>query len=159
MSRTTAIHTQCFQITSAQLVHSTDDWDPSKDNKQSLSHYSKIRLYLQFRGITTQSFITNSLFQRRQLTYTLSSFIGGSDSRVRLQCKRPGFSPWVGKISWKREWLPNPVFLLGEFHGQKSVAAYSSWGHKELDTTERLTLCHVVLTSRTRKKMILQADV
>lgn len=31
MSRTMAIHTQCFQITSAQLVHSTDDWDPGKN--------------------------------------------------------------------------------------------------------------------------------
>ena len=25
--------------------------------------------------------------------------------------------PWVGKISWRREWLPTPVFLSGEFHG------------------------------------------
>ena len=30
-----------------------------------------------------------------------------------------GFDPWVGKIPWRREWLPTPVFLLGEFHGQK----------------------------------------
>ena len=36
----------------------------------------------------------------------------------------------------KRE--PTPVFLPGEFHGQRSLAGHSSWGHKELDTTERL---------------------
>jgi len=29
-----------------------------------------------------------------------------------------------------------PGFLLGEFHGQRSLAGYSSWGHKELDRTE-----------------------
>ena len=29
------------------------------------------------------------------------------------QCKRPGFDPWVGKIPWRREWLPTPVFLPG----------------------------------------------
>ena len=34
-----------------------------------------------------------------------------------LQCRRPGFYPWVGKIPWKREWLPTPVFLPGECHG------------------------------------------
>ena len=33
-----------------------------------------------------------------------------------------------------------PVFLPGEFHGQRSLAGYSPWGHKELDTTEQLTL-------------------
>ena len=34
--------------------------------------------------------------------------------RICLQCGRPGFSPWVGKISWRREWQPTPVFLPGE---------------------------------------------
>ena len=38
-----------------------------------------------------------------------------------LQYKRPGFDSWVGKISWKREWLPIPVFLPREFHGQRSL--------------------------------------
>ena len=39
----------------------------------------------------------------------------------------------------RRHWLPTPVFLPGEFHGQKSLAGYSPWGCKELDMTERLT--------------------
>ena len=43
--------------------------------------------------------------------------------RIHLQCRRPGFDPWVGKILWKREWQPTPVFLPGESHGQKSLAA------------------------------------
>ena len=29
-----------------------------------------------------------------------------------------------------------PEFLPGEFHGPRSLASYSPWGHKELDTTE-----------------------
>ena len=33
-----------------------------------------------------------------------------------------------------------PVFLFGEFHGQKSLVGYSSWGFKKLDMTEQLTL-------------------
>ena len=36
-----------------------------------------------------------------------------------------------------REWLSTPVFLAGEFHVERSLVSYSSWGHKELDRTER----------------------
>ena len=46
------------------------------------------------------------------------------------------FSLWIGKIPWRREWLPTPVFLPGEFHGQRSLAGYNPRGHKELDMTE-----------------------
>ena len=45
------------------------------------------------------------------------------------------FNPQVGKIPWRREWLPTPVFWPGEF-----LELYSPWGHKELDTTEQLSL-------------------
>ena len=31
-------------------------------------------------------------------------------------------------IPWKRKWLPTPVFLPGEFHGQRSLVGYSPWG-------------------------------
>ena len=43
-------------------------------------------------------------------------------------------------LTLRREWLPTPVFLLGESHGQRNLAGYSPWGHKESDTTEQLTL-------------------
>ena len=54
--------------------------------------------------------------------------------------QRPGFDLWVGKMPWRREWQLIPVFLPGEFHGQRSVVSYSPWGSQELDTTERLIL-------------------
>ena len=38
--------------------------------------------------------------------------------------RRHGFSPRVGKIPWRREWQPNPVFLTGESHGPKSLEGY-----------------------------------
>ena len=50
--------------------------------------------------------------------------------RIHLQCWRPGLDPWIGKIPWRREWLPTPVFWPGEFHGQRSRAGYSPWGRK-----------------------------
>ena len=39
-------------------------------------------------------------------------------------------------------WQPIPVCLLGESHGQRSLAGSSPWGHKESGTTERLTHTH-----------------
>ena len=56
--------------------------------------------------------------------------------------RRLGFDPWVRKIPWRREWLPTPVILPGEFQGQRSLIGYGPWGHKELDMTERLTHTH-----------------
>ena len=55
--------------------------------------------------------------------------------RICLQCRRLRFYSWVGKIPWRRAWLPAPVFWLGESQG-----LYSPWGCKESDMTERLSL-------------------
>ena len=52
------------------------------------------------------------------------------------QCRRPGFDPFIGKITWRTEWLPTPVFLPGEFHGQTSLAGCSPWDCKGSDMTE-----------------------
>ena len=48
--------------------------------------------------------------------------------------------PRGGKIPWRREWQPTPLFLPGESHGQRTQAGYSPWGLEESDTTEQLTL-------------------
>ena len=70
--------------------------------------------------------------------YLLSHFPAGSDSKsICLQCGRPGFNPWVGKILWRRKWQPTPVFLPGKFHGWRNLVGYSPWGPKESDTSER----------------------
>ena len=57
-----------------------------------------------------------------------------------LRCRRPGFDRWAGKIPWRREWQSTLVLLPGESQGQRSLAGYSPWGHKESDTTGWLTL-------------------
>ena len=48
---------------------------------------------------------------------------GSAGKKICLQCGRPGFDPWVGKIPWGRERLPTPVFWPGDFHGLCSTAA------------------------------------
>ena len=89
------------------------------------------------------------LLQAKILEWVAISFSGAS-SRPRnwtqvfhsvcLQCGRPRFDPWVGKIPWRRKWQPTPVFLPGESHGRRSLVGYSPRGRKELDATEQLIL-------------------
>ena len=77
---------------------------------------------------------------------SISSFSGSADKESACKEGRPGFDPWVGKIPWRREGLPTPVFWPGEFHGP-----YSSWGCKESDMTERLTFNIKSKTLRQKK--------
>jgi len=44
-----------------------------------------------------------------------------------VQCRRPGFDPWVGKIPWRRERLLTPVFWPGKFHGMDNP-----WGRRRV---------------------------
>ena len=74
-------------------------------------------------------------------THTHTCFLGGSDSNESAcLCGKPRFDPWVKKILWRREWQPTPVFMPGEFHGQRTLVGYSPWLHRELEMTEQLTL-------------------
>ena len=63
-------------------------------------------------------------------------FPGGSDGKK----KNP---PAMQSLSWedplRREWLPTPVILPGESHGQRSLEGYRPLGLKELDMTEQLS--------------------
>ena len=58
-----------------------------------------------------------------------------ADKKSSCNAGRPGFDSWVGKIPWRREQLPTPVFWPGEFHG-----LYSPCGRNVSDTTEQLSL-------------------
>ena len=60
--------------------------------------------------------------------------------RICVQRRRRGLDPWVRKIPWRRKLQPIPIFLPGEFHGQRSWVGYSPRGYKDSDMTERLTL-------------------
>ena len=60
------------------------------------------------------------------------------------------FSPWVEKIPWRRKWQPIPVFLPGKFHGQRSLAGYSPWGHRAY-TTEHTRIYTYIRLSKDLK--------
>ena len=52
---------------------------------------------------------------------------------IRLQCERPAFDPWLGKIPWRRAWQPIPV----NPDGQRSLAGCSpARGRKKSATSD-----------------------
>ena len=64
-------------------------------------------------------------------TQYLAGFPGGASGKEPdCQCRRLQFDSWVGKIVWRKEWQPAPVFWPGESHGQRSLTGYSPWDHK-----------------------------
>ena len=84
-------------------------------------------------------------------SWTRLNWLSSSTWLSSLQCRGPGFDPWVRKILWRRERQPTPVFLPGGSHGQRILVVYSPWGHERSDTPEWLThnrntfhktLCH-----------------
>ena len=97
--------------------------------------------YLSYQSLNTWSFTykcceqTDKKKKKKKKKKLLNEWM---DESVCLQCGRPGFHPWVGKIPWRRKLQPIPVFLPGESHGWKSLVGYSPRRRKESDTTERL---------------------
>ena len=77
--------------------------------------------------------------------YLPMGFPDGSDGKEStwMQETQVWSLGWEGPRS--REWLPTPVFLPGELHGQRSLMGYSPWGLKKSDMTEWLTFWFTLL--------------
>ena len=55
-------------------------------------------------------------------------FPGDSGKEPTCQCRRCGFDPWVGKISWRRKWQPPPLCLSGNsLPAPQSMGSQKSW--------------------------------
>ena len=92
-------------------------------------------------GTSNESELEGSLLKDLHFYYTrlwgLPTWHRGKESTCQCRrLKKYGFHLLVWKIPWRREWQSTPVFLPGKSHGQRHLAGYSWWGHKELDTAE-----------------------
>ena len=80
--------------------------------------------------------ITGVFFQQLHRMFSDWHSIPGGTSGKEPTCQsrrqKRSFDPWVGKYPWSRKWQPTPVFLPGEFHGQRSLAGYSPLGCKDM---------------------------
>ena len=82
---------------------------------------------------------------------------GKSGKEPTCQYRRCRWDPWVAKIPCSMKWQLAPVLLSGEFHGQRSLAGYSLWGHRvrhdwvtttNTTTTTVFYLVHTVLNKQ-----------
>ena len=80
-----------------------------------------------------------------------------SGKEPACQCrryKRPGFSPWVGKIPWRRKWQATPVFLPGESHGQRSMRRATAHGITNGGITNGRTQLKQLSSSRDKSSLL-----
>ena len=105
-----------LQSTGSQRVGHHSNFTFTFSSVQSLSH---VRLFVTPWTTTRQASlsITNSQSLLKLTSIELVMPSNHLILRILLQRARPGFDPWVGKIPWKRERLPTPVFWPREFHG------------------------------------------
>ena len=71
-------------------------------------------------GVGLGEYLKSSPFDTQLLN--IGASLVARQERILLQCRRRGFDPWVGKITWRRAWQPTPGFLPGESHGQRNLA-------------------------------------
>ena len=64
----------------------------------------------------------------QETTEMFSDQLDGAVVKNPLANAGDRFDPWIGKIPWRRQGQPTPVFWPGKFHGQMSMAGYSPWG-------------------------------
>ena len=76
------------------------------------------------------SFTCKHLFEGSNERCGFPRCLSGKESTC--QCRRCGFSSWIGKLPWMTEWQPTLVFLPEKSRGQRSLAGYSPWGHKRV---------------------------
>ena len=119
------------------FMHWRRKWQPTSVFLPGESQGRRSLVGCRLWGCTESDMTEATSQQQQQQQHEVYCFPGGSAGKeIRLQCRRSRFDPWLGKIPWRREWLSTPVFLPGEFYGQRSLAGYRPWGHEESDMTE-----------------------
>ena len=82
--------------------------------------------YLVYMDQLKSQFDSNELIA--DLYIKLDFPILGDSDRICLQCNRPGFNPWFGKIFWRMEWQSTPVFLPGKIPWTEEPGGLQSMG-------------------------------
>ena len=85
-------------------------WIASRNYINPITHYQRSLKYL----VMVLSFSSFVCYEFEQSSVSLGLPRWLSDKRILLQCRKHGFDPWVRKTSWRRKWLPIPMFLPGK---------------------------------------------
>ena len=76
-----------------------------------------------------------------------------SGKEPACQCRRYRFNPWIGKILWRRKWQSTPVFLPGEFHGQRILMVYTPGLQKNQTWFSNWTTITATTTNNTKSSV------
>ena len=92
------------------------------------SYGSSISSFLRNRRPHFDSLVRKIPWRRNRLP--MSVFLGfpcgSAGKKIHLQCGRPRFNPWIGKISW-RSLLPTPIFWPGDSMDYICHGVAKSW--------------------------------
>ena len=127
-------YTECEMLMGMLLV-----WETQQESQYARDWSQTGALDSAFTGMPVVNKVNKEShhLERREIRRGFPSGASGREPACQCRrCKRHGFNPWVGKIPWKRAQQSTPVFLPGEFHGQRNLVGYSPWGRKESDMIE-----------------------
>ena len=103
----------------------------------SLSHFLGVDFSFLGGKLGDFDFGIHNKYSSHLVSQGLPRWLSGEEPACQCRRrKRHRYDPWVRKTPWRRSWLPTPIFLPGESHGQRSLVGYSTQGHKELGVTE-----------------------
>ena len=105
-----------------------------KHRKQTYVYQKGRRGKNQEYGINRHRLLYIKQMSKKDLLQHSKLWLSGKESAC--QCRRHGFSSWVGKIPWRRKWQFTPEFLPGKSHRQRSLKGYSLRVAKESDMTQ-----------------------
>ena len=108
------------------------NWSYLVYNYKTFSRYCRRKwpLYYLFVYQSPVNFIDVSLTR---------GFRGGAGVKNLQEMQETRVQDLSWEDSWRRKWQLTPIFFPGKSHEQRSLAEYSAWDHKELDTTEQLS--------------------
>ena len=128
-------------------------WNPQEnlfdtDRNVSYWYYVNKNLSCYFRTWFSNVEDKRLSFYNSKIIYSWASLVAQTVKNLPAKQETQVWS-LVGKIPWRRKWQPTP-----ESHGQRSLAGYSLWGRKELDTAERLHFLSFLVRLRERHKLM-----
>ena len=100
-----------------------------KKGSEKKKHTHLPNFTLPVRQISSWYFVIIYIYTGRSGEGCFPGSAGGKEPACQCRrCQKRAFDPWVGKIPWRRAWLPIPVLLTGESRGPRSLAGHGPWG-------------------------------
>ena len=97
-----------------------------------------------------ESYLLDRFLDMELPNQRLPWWLSGKKKKICLQCRRPRLDPWIGKIPWRRKWLPTPVFLPG------NTMDRGAWWSTVHGTTKSWTwLIDLTVTTKSKARSML----